>query len=58
MYRNYDGTGGAFGDQSVRATAPDPDNLSAFASTRTSDGALTVMLIAKRLSGATATTGA
>lgn len=56
MYRNYDGTGGAFGDQSVRATAPDPDNLSAFASKRTSDGALTVMLVAKRLSGTTATT--
>lgn len=56
MYRNYDGAGGAFGDLSVRATAPDPDNLSAFAARRTADGALTVMLVAKRLSGATATT--
>jgi hypothetical protein len=56
MYRNYDGAGGAFGNVSVRAVAPDPDNLSAFAARRTADGALTVMLVAKRLSGATATT--
>lgn len=56
MYRNYDGNGRAFGDVSVRATAPDPDNLSAFAARRTSDGALTVMLVAKRLTGTTATT--
>jgi hypothetical protein len=56
MYRNYDGAGGAFGNVSVRATAADPDNLSAFAARRTADGALTVMLVAKRLSGATATT--
>ena len=56
MYRNYDGAGGAFGNVSVRATAPDPDNLSAFAARRTADGALTVMLVAKRLSGSTATT--
>jgi hypothetical protein len=56
MYRNYDGGGGAFGDVSVRATAPDPDNLSAFAARRTGDGALTVMLVAKRLGGSTATT--
>ena len=53
MYRNYDGAGAAFGDVSVRATAPDPDNLSAFAARRTADGALTVMLVSKRLSGST-----
>ncbi|HEX7136517.1 MAG TPA: glycoside hydrolase family 44 protein [Vicinamibacterales bacterium] len=51
MYRNYDGRKSAFGDVSVRATAPDPDTLSAFAATRTSDGALTVMLVCKALSG-------
>jgi hypothetical protein len=56
MYRNYDGAGGAFGDVSVRAATPDPDNVSAFAARRTSDGALTVMLVAKRLSGASSTT--
>lgn len=50
MYRNYDGTGKGFGDISVRATAPNPDNVAAFASLRSSDQALTVMLINKQLS--------
>jgi hypothetical protein len=49
MYRNYDGRKSAFGDVSVRASAPDPDTLSAFAAVRTSDGALTVMLVSKDL---------
>lgn len=56
MYRNYNGAGGKFGDTSVRATGPNPDNVSVFASVRTSDGALTVMLIAKTLSGDTPAT--
>ncbi len=37
MFRNYDGNKSAFGDVNVRATAPNPDNLSAFASVRGSD---------------------
>jgi len=49
LYRNYDGLGGAFGDVSVSATAPDPDNVSAFAALRKSDGALTLMVINKSL---------
>jgi hypothetical protein len=53
MYRNYDGSHSTFGDQNVRATAPDPDTLSAFAALRTSDGALTVMVVDKALSGNT-----
>jgi len=53
MYRNYDGHGGAFGDISVRAAAPNPDNLSAFAAVRTGDGALTVMVINKVPAGTT-----
>jgi fibronectin type 3 domain-containing protein len=48
IYRNYDGNNGAFGDTSVSATAPNPDNLSTFAATRSSDGALTVMVINKQ----------
>jgi hypothetical protein len=48
IYRNYDGNKSTFGDVSVGATTPNPDNLSAFAATRTSDGALTVMVINKR----------
>jgi len=50
MYRNYDGAKSAFGDVSVRATVPDPDEVSAFAATRTRDGALTIMVINKQLS--------
>jgi hypothetical protein len=49
MYRNYDGNKSTFGDISVRATAPNPDNVSAFAAIRTSDRALTIMLINKQL---------
>jgi hypothetical protein len=56
MYRNYDGAKSAFGDWSVRATGPNPDNLSAFAATRSSDGSLTVMIISKYLSGTTPVT--
>jgi hypothetical protein len=49
MYRNYDGRNSTFGDTSVSATVPDPDQVSAFASLRSSDGALTVMVINKNL---------
>ena len=48
MYRNYDGKLSTFGDTSVSATVDNPDNLSAFAATRSSDGALTVMVINKQ----------
>jgi hypothetical protein len=48
IYRNYDGNNSTFGDVSVSATVANPDNLSAFASTRTADGALTVMVINKQ----------
>jgi hypothetical protein len=50
MFRNYDGNKSAFGDTSVSAFAPDPDNLSAFAALRSTDGALTLMLVGKSLS--------
>jgi hypothetical protein len=53
MYRNYDGSNHTFGDTSVSAKAPNPDDLSAFAALRTSDGALTVMVISKVLTGTT-----
>ncbi len=56
LYRNYDGGKSGFGDTSVSASAPNPDNLSAFAATRSSDGALTVMVISKVLSGTTPVT--
>ncbi|HWD38500.1 MAG TPA: glycoside hydrolase family 44 protein, partial [Fimbriimonas sp.] len=47
IYRNYDGSKSVFGDTSVSCTAPNPDNLSAFAAQRTSDSALTVMVVNK-----------
>lgn len=56
MYRNYDGSKNGFGDTSVSDTAPNPDNLSSFAAIRSSDGALTVMVISKVLSGDTPVT--
>jgi hypothetical protein len=56
MYRNYDGQDSCFGDTSVSDTAPAPDNISSFAALRASDGALTIMVINKMLSGATSTT--
>ena len=56
MYRNYDGNKSTFGDTSVSASAPNPDAVSAFASVRSSDGALTVMVINKQLSTAATTT--
>ena len=53
MYRNYDGNKSTFGDTSVAATVPNPDNLSAFAAMRTNDGALTIMVVNKTLTGLT-----
>lgn len=48
IYRNYDGEKSGFGDNSVYATVADPDNLSAFAAQRSSDDALTLMVINKQ----------
>jgi len=56
MYRNYDGGKSTFGDVSVSASVPNPDNLSAYAALRSSDGKLTVMVISKVLSGSTPVT--
>jgi hypothetical protein len=46
MYRNYDGTGGAFGETGVAASSSDQSKLSVYAATR-ADGALTIMVINK-----------
>jgi len=56
MYRNYNGNKSTFGDTSVSAVAPNPDAVSAFAAARSSDGALTIMVINKQLSTAVTTT--
>jgi Glycoside hydrolase family 44/Chitobiase/beta-hexosaminidase C-terminal domain len=48
LYRNYDGKLSTFGDTSVSSTVADPDNLSAFAALRSTDNALTLMVINKQ----------
>lgn len=50
MYRNYDGNKSTFGDTSIFAGGPNPDNLATFAALRSTDGALTIMAINKQLS--------
>ena len=49
MYRNYDGAKHTFGDKSVSDTVPNPDQVSSFAAARSSDGALTIMVVNKNL---------
>ena len=54
LYRNYDGRCSTFGDTAVRLTnSADSDELSAFAAERSSDGALTLMVVAKSLENTT-----
>jgi hypothetical protein len=53
MYRNYDGSKSTFGDTSILTTVPNPDNLAAFGAVRTSDNAMTLMVINKDLINAT-----
>jgi hypothetical protein len=47
IYRNYDGNGGKFGETSVQATSADQDKLAIYAAQRSSDQALTVVVINK-----------
>jgi hypothetical protein len=56
MYRNYDGLRSTFGDTSVFASGPNPDQLAVFAAERSADGVLTLMAINKVLSGSTPAT--
>ena len=56
LYRNYDGHGSSFGDTSVSVSGANPDDVSTFAAVRSSDGALTLMVINKQLTSAAALT--
>ena len=47
MYRNYDGAGSRFGDVSVSAASSDQGQLAVYAAQRSSDRALTVMVVNK-----------
>jgi hypothetical protein len=50
IYRNYDGNKSTFGDTSVSANvSTNVDILSSFAAVRSSDGALTIMVVNKHL---------
>jgi PKD repeat protein len=53
MYRNYDGNRSTFGDVSISAGGPNPDNVAVFAAQRSTDTAVTIMVISKYLSGTT-----
>jgi hypothetical protein len=56
MYRNYDGAKSTFGDISVSAGGPNPDSIAVFSAVRSSDRALTIMVISKVLTGTTPAT--
>ncbi len=56
LFTNYDGKKSGFGNTSVQAAVPNADALSAFAAVRTSDGALTVMVISKAPGNSSAVT--
>ena len=52
MYRNYDGNKSTFGDMSVLAGGTNnPDTVAVFAAQRSSDAALTIMVVSKYLTG-------
>jgi Glycoside hydrolase family 44 len=55
MYRDYDGHGSRFGDESVSATSADQGRLSVYAAQRTKDGALTVEVVNKTSGSLTST---
>ncbi|HYF65088.1 MAG TPA: glycoside hydrolase family 44 protein [Herpetosiphonaceae bacterium] len=47
MYRNYNGAGGQFGNVSIAASSADQSRLAIYGAERSSDGALTLMVINK-----------
>ncbi len=47
IYRNYDGTGGKFGELSLAAESSDQERLAIYAAKREADGAVTVVIINK-----------
>ncbi len=47
IYRNYDGNKSTFGDQELNSSTGDQSKLAVYAAYRTSDGALTIVVINK-----------
>lgn len=56
LYRNYDANHSRFGDTSIGASGTDVDEIAPFAAIRSSDSALTLMIVTKSLSGNTPAT--
>jgi hypothetical protein len=55
MYRNYDGQGGVYGETSLQAASADQEKLAIYAAQRSSDHALTLMVINKTAQSLTST---
>ncbi len=55
MYRNYDGNKSMFGDTALASTSADQNQLSVYGATRSSDQAVTVIVINKTYGSLTAT---
>src|SRR6202020_512895 len=55
MFRNYDGSGHQFGDTSISAVSSDQGTLSVYAAQRSSDNAVTVLVINKTTSAISGT---
>ncbi len=55
IYRNYDGAGSTFGDTSVQSSSSNQDQLSIYAARRSTDHALTLMVINKTAQTLTST---
>jgi hypothetical protein len=51
LFRDYDGAGSRFGDKALPATSENPD-LAVFAAKRSKDGATTIVVVNKNLTGA------
>lgn len=47
IFRNYDGAGGEFGDTSLEATSSDQGKLAVYAAQRSTDGAVTIVVVNK-----------
>lgn len=55
IYRNYDGKKSTFGDQELSSTTGDQSQLAVYAASRTSDSAMTVVVINKSYGSLTST---
>jgi hypothetical protein len=55
MYRNYDGAKSTFGDTALSSTSANPAQLAVYGALRSSDGAVTVMVINKTYGALTET---